>query len=89
MRIICKYEIPIESPIEIEMPSCATILSVQTQNYVPVMWVDCMTENKTEIRKFTIYGTGHQVYPYSKQKYIGTFQVDSGSLVFHVYEYFN
>lgn len=38
-----------------------------------------------EIRTFAIYGTGH-VQESICGEYIGTFQLHSGALVFHVFE---
>jgi len=36
-------------------------------------------------RTFAIYGTGHK-HEHVEGTYIGTFQLDGGSLVFHVFE---
>jgi hypothetical protein len=37
-------------------------------------------------RRFRVAGTGHELEPYV-DRYIGTFQMLGGTLVFHVFEY--
>ena len=82
MKKIYKYNIAI-GDFEVEMQDCATILDVQVQDGVPVMWALIDTNEKMIKREFTIVGTGHdcQVAP---KDYIGTFQM--GMLVWHLFE---
>lgn len=85
MKTIYKYEISpgIES---FEMPVGAEVLTVQAQNDKPYLWalVDT-TEKAVEMRKFGVYGTGHNM-PQEPGEYVGTFQLHGGSLVFHVFD---
>ncbi len=83
MQQIWKWEI---SPdCELEMPEGAKILTVQEQHSKPMLWALVYPVMKTEIRKFNTYGTGHPIAE-EPGKYIGTFQLDKGNLVFHVFE---
>lgn len=83
MRTIHKYFIP-EGGGEIEMPRGATVLCVQTQNGVPCLWAEVDTYEPTVQRRIDVYETGHEV-PFSS-RYVGTFQLHGGALVFHVYD---
>ena len=59
MKTIWKYKINPETKLEI--PKGAIVLSVQTQRDQPCMWVLVDSSNKNELRKFKVYGTGHQL----------------------------
>ena len=81
---IWKYVLEPETIIE--MPIGAEILTVQEQYGRCCLWalVD-PSANKVK-RKFLVYGTGHPITE-ENGKYIGTFQLHNGRLVFHVFEY--
>lgn len=83
---IYKYRLELRDVQSMLMPEGAEVLSVQVQNGSPCMWakVDTITEERTW-RQFVIYGTGHPTFDFPS-KFIGTFQMDNGSLVFHVFE---
>ncbi len=67
------------------MPVDAEILSVQVQHKEVQMWVLVDPDAITEAREFDVYGTGHLI-PESSGKFIGTFQIEGGALVFHLFE---
>ncbi len=85
METIFKYDLTITDSQEINVPVDSEILCVQTQVGLPKLWVKCNPENITEKRKIIIHGTGHAISQEAK-KYIGTFQVNDGGFVFHVFE---
>jgi hypothetical protein len=85
---VFKYEIKSDDSCEIIMEAGAEILCVQTQNEHPFIWVLTEEDGPLEKRKFKLYGTGHDIYE-EKFKYIGTFQLAKGSLVFHLFEVFD
>jgi len=69
----------------IEMPKNGEILSVQNQYNEIVLWIKINTNNKTEERRFIIYGTGDNIKFSSENiNYIGTVQMDID--VWHVFE---
>ena len=85
MKTIWKYQIVPGDEIHLSIPEGAEILSVQMQGDGPCVWALADPEaNKTD-RVFEIYGTGHIVRE-GKKKFIGTFQMYGGSLVFHLFE---
>lgn len=72
----------------IQMPKDAEILTMQLQNGKRCFWALVNPKNEHELRYFEIYGTGHSIY-YDMgitRKYIGTFQLEDGLYVFHLFE---
>lgn len=67
------------------VPKGARFLSVQTQNNEPQIWFWVDTEAEKEPYPVRVVGTGHQAPGYNQGIYRGTFQLDGGSLVFHVF----
>jgi hypothetical protein len=87
--IIWKYQLPIEDEFELNMPEGATPLAIQTQLHTdcPCLWA-LVDPNLPKVkREFRTFGTGYPL-PDSVyiKKYIGTYQVNNGHLVFHVFE---
>lgn len=84
MKTIWKFELP--SGGITKMPANAEVLCVQSQNGNPCLWALVNSdEPMVEMRYFKVYGTGHSI-PENPGKYIGTFQLQSGAFVFHVFE---
>jgi len=84
---IYKYPIEVKDEQSIEMPMGATILCVQVQREKPNIWAVVEENAVVETRKFVLYGTGHALNGTENlQKYIGTFQMQSGNFVFHLFE---
>lgn len=91
MRTIWKFEISeITDRFSIDMPSDAEILTVQVQNGNPCIWAIVESEHTEDRRYFEIIGTGH---PFKEdrdeiveRKYIGTFQLYGGGIIFHLFE---
>ncbi len=82
-RTIWKYDLSVTDEVELTIPRGAQILTVQTQGELPQLWVLVQPENETEIRRFFTFGTGH---PFTGGLYVGTYQLNNGVLVLHVFE---
>lgn len=67
------------------MPFGAKVLFASMQNSDLCLWVEVDDEEKLQNRKFRIYGTGHTL-PDDPGRYLGTFIMHNGALVFHIYE---
>ncbi len=67
------------------MPAGAEILSVQAQHGDVQMWALVDANRPSEPREFVAYGTGHPM-PNDPGKFIDTFQIENGALIFHVFE---
>jgi hypothetical protein len=88
MKTIWKYILEPDK-LSITMPKNAKILTVREQHGSICMWAEVDSENETETRVFSIYGTGHRM-PRGmglQEHYIGTAMLSDGNLVFHVYEH--
>lgn len=82
---IFKYALKNNNDQIIKMPIGATILTVQVQRNIPMLWavVDEKVE-MTEDRKIIVEVTGFPLSNY--KRYIGTYQLENGSFVGHVFE---
>jgi hypothetical protein len=83
-RTIWKYPIATTDVQVVHMPAGSQILSVQVQFETPCLWVLVDSEAALIDRVIRIYGTGHLVD--QPGRYIGSYQLDRGALVFHVFE---
>ena len=84
-KAIWKYPLKVEAQQSIEMPIGAEILCVQMQGEQPFLWAK-VTPNGWPIKKtIVIHPTGHEFEEYPG-RYIGTFQMQGGLYVWHVYE---
>ena len=84
-RQIFKYEISPNNTI-VEMPKGAKILTVQNQFEQCCIWAFVDPFADTEKRCFVLVATGQVFYDRSDLVYIGTFQLQGGGLVFHLFE---
>jgi len=89
IKRIFKYEILLAADyLVLEMPKGAEILTVQEQYGKPQLWALVDPDAKKESRYFLLRGTGHPIRyaPGADYKYINSFQLDEGALVFHLFE---
>ncbi len=101
MRTIWKYPFEVLDEFTIAMPSHSQILCVQTQREQGCIWAYVDPDEPTEGRRFRLIGTGHPIddltdyvspinskdsHGIYSDKYVGTFQLQEGYLVFHLFE---
>ena len=87
MKTVYKQKIETTDWQKIELPKGSQILSIQTQNDDACIWFLCNPkEEEKEVRILEIYGTGHPIKDEYDRKFIGTYQLYGGSLVFHCFE---
>lgn len=88
-KTIWKYPLQVTDLQNLEVPIGSELLTVQTQDGVPCLWVLVHNaEGKKEIIKLTTIGTGNEIKPdinISKESYIGTYQLHGGAFVGHVF----
>jgi hypothetical protein len=84
MKTIWKYPLGDTFPKSIMMPCGAKVLTVQMQGRQLQLWALVDPNQPYEPRRFSVFGTGWESE--ISGTYIGTFQLDGGSLVFHVFE---
>lgn len=84
---IWKWTLQIADTQQVQMPRGAQLLSVQMQGGAPQLWALVNEKAPTEPRTFATYGTGNpmpELLDYGR--FVSTYQLHSGSLVFHVFE---
>ena len=84
MPTIWKFPIPVEDRFAIEMPRDAEVLHIEAQHNHGWMWARVAPERKLEVRRFLLRGTGHPVD--MECRHLGSFMLNDGALVFHVFE---
>ena len=85
MKTIHKF--PLAPPFILNIPANAKILTVQAVDNMPFVWVELDTDEPYIKRNLMVVGTGHSFPKHvTKHEYIGTFQVDGGEIIIHVYE---
>lgn len=87
MGVIYKYKIETTDSQVIAIPKSGQILTVQIQMGEPCIWVyiDNTDEMAHEPRTIEVFGTGNPI-PDGARRYIGTYQLYRGELIFHVFE---
>ncbi len=85
---IWKFPLKTVDEQTIEMPFEAQILSLKVQDGEPCIWAFVDPSKPKVERKFDIFGTGHQIAydTHTVVNHIGTYQLEAGALVFHVFE---
>lgn len=85
MKTIWKFEVPDKHSFTVDVPKGAVFLSVQTQHGEPMMWWLVDPTAAKEKRVFDVVGTGWDFDP-TGLTFLGTYQVDGGTFVFHLFE---
>src|SRR4051812_18868695 len=83
MNAIWKYEVGPRTVLE--MPKGARILSLQVQDNAPKIWALVDTNQMKVRRVFRVLPTGME-FDAAGLAYVGTFQLDGGKAVFHLFE---
>ncbi len=84
---IWKWTLQVTDLQQVQMPRGAQVLSVQTQGGAPQLWALVDEKAPAEPRTFATYATGNpmpEVADYGR--FVGTYQMHGGALVFHVFE---
>jgi hypothetical protein len=86
-KIIGKYKLEVTDAQTIIMPRGARVLSAQTQFGGPKIWALIDADEPMCERRVFIIGTGHPITPEFKTMaaFVGTFQLQNGSFVGHVF----
>ena len=94
-KTIWKYDMPSsrsqatlgDGRFDVTMPVGAEIVCLDKQHDLPKLCVLLNPEyTEREQRHFRIVGTGGRILP-DGTKYIGSWQMSEGNLVFHLFEY--
>ena len=85
---VWKFSVLVNNDFIVPMPEGAKILTVQTQREIPQIWALVDPRAPMRDRRFRLAGTGHpiQVAEAGNLAYVGSFQVEQETLVFHLFE---
>lgn len=86
MTTIYKYPVQVSDEFTISMPPDAKLLTVQTQGGSPFIWALVDVGEDPVVRRFALRGTGHDCAGLGSATYVGTFQMRSGAVVFHLFD---
>lgn len=84
-KTIWKFPLEVIDVQKIEIPADYEILTVQVQAGHPCLWALVDTDTFRRKIAIEIVGTGHRILD-KKRKYIGSFQMLNGVLVYHCFE---
>lgn len=83
------WKFPLSFAAATELPPGAEPISVQMQGGNPMLWAlvepEIARQSFGEAKRIHVAGTGHDL-PDNIGRFIDTFQMEGGSLVFHVFE---
>jgi hypothetical protein len=82
---VWKWKLEVTDRQTLTMPVGVQLLDVQMQGNDCCLWALCDESADLEPRRIAIYGTGNPM-PDDPGKYIGTFQLYGGNLVFHAFD---
>ena len=85
MNSIWKFELEVTDEQLIEIPAGSLLLDVQVQHGTPCLWARVEPEAEKVKRRIFTHGTGHPV-PETTGDYIGSYQLQGGAFVGHVFE---
>lgn len=96
MITVHKYPIRMFELFTILMPAGAEVIHVAMQNDEPFMWVRVDTNMKLRAYNFGVFGTGHDLNtnsdphspdynPVALAPHLGSFMMQGGALVFHLF----
>lgn len=89
IKRIYKYELSANTPQSIDLPEGAQVLTAQGQHEQSVcIWALVDPERPKQKRYFEVFATGESVFVDMgvSRNYIGTAQLEGGTLIFHVFE---
>lgn len=88
-KVIWKFPLKVTDVQDVEIPHGSILLSVQTQNETPCLWVLVYdTEAEKEVIRLRTIGTGNPISDdnFDPKDFLGTYQIDNGSFVGHVFQ---
>lgn len=84
MKRVFKYPIEVTDVQTVDAPADWEPLSVQMQGETLCLWALIDDDQPTTSHRVFVHGTGHEVHA-GADRFVGTFQVGGGALVFHVF----
>lgn len=86
MKTIYKYLIPHQGELTYTIPKTAQFLKIMVQNGKPRMWWLVDSESELTDVKFAVHGTGQDLGDMAEYRYLDSFMLLGGDLVFHMFQ---
>lgn len=86
MKTIFKYPLEVKHEQKIKMPYKSQALCVQVIGNIPTIYAIVNKHCEEVDRTFVTIATGEEFPDNDNLKYIGTYQLIGGELIFHVFE---
>ena len=89
MKRVFEYPLTLEAEQNITMPLSAELLGLQVRGEIAVLWAIVDHQNRDTQRRVYLVATatpGRGDPPLDKARYIGTFQLAGGDIVYHVFD---
>jgi hypothetical protein len=87
MNTIYKYPFVIDDLFTLELPLGHQVLSFQYQGSIPCLWIMVNPENKKQIVRFRVIGTGHSIKDAHRLEFIASMQ--DAPFVWHIFKEVN
>lgn len=82
---VWKFPVRLEDEWTLSAPRGFDPLSVQIQGGEPFLWATVDPNKPAMDYTIRVAGTGHPIEERRIQKFVGTFQLHGGALVFHIF----
>jgi hypothetical protein len=86
MRKVFKYTVPLNEEFSLDIPWGAKILTVQALDGEPFVWALVDPDARARAVPFRLANTGEAINEAHELRYVGTFQLRDGGLVYHLFE---
>lgn len=83
---IHKYPLRIADEPAVTMPRGARLLAVQVQHGRPCVWALVDPDAPLVTRRLALRGTGHPAEGLAMAPFVGTFQLEGGAFVGHLFD---
>lgn len=84
-KTIYKYPLEVNDNQIVTMPFGATSLTVAVEHGIPCLWTMVDTSQPLLPQMVSIRGTGHPCDDLDAEDYVGSFYLNDGQFVFHVF----
>lgn len=85
-KVIYKYPVPLVDEPAVQLPRYAQVLTAQVQHGALQLWALVDPSEPVDAVQLRIVGTGHAFADADQWRYLSTFQLNGGALIFHVFQ---
>jgi len=83
---VWKYPFDLKDEVVLLIPGGSKVLHIAMQGLIPCMWVLVDPERTKKEFRFKIFGTGVPIEQESMGFHVGSFFMDGGQFIWHVFQ---